>query len=309
MRTRRNTGFSVLALAAIAIPLMAIIGISIDTGIMYLIKGKLSAAVDAGALAGARALSRGDTGTAQETRAKAVADGYVKANFKAGYMMSRNLTIPVATIDTTVANQRSLSLTANVEAPVLFLGIVGASRTVVRAAATAVRRDVNVMLILDRSTSLQDSDSCGDLRLAANRFVGQFANLRDNVGLVTFGTSSYAEFPMANNFTTASPSVPTMIGNIVCNGGTASADGLSRGYWNLANLLPYQPLALNVIVFFTDGQPTAVSGNFTMKATGTDCALPLPRDIPGVWLGVLYLGTPVRRGLMNPSHCCPEHGF
>jgi von Willebrand factor type A domain len=119
------------------------------------------------------------------------------------------------------------------------------------------------MLVIDRSRSSEVSNSCDDLRAAAVGFVTKFAPGRDNLGLVTYGTSSFLEFPTGNNFATANPTLESRISSIVCTGGTASSDGLSRGYWNLAGL--NQPAALNVILFFTDGQPTAITHQVTRQ--------------------------------------------
>lgn len=298
MRTRRNTGFSVLAFAAIAIPLTAIVGLAIDTGMLYLIKSKLSAAVDAGALAGARALSRGLNDTQQKDRASEVAVGYVKANFAAGYMMSRNLNVPDPTIDSTVVNQRSVILTANVEAPTMFLKIVHAGRPVVQASATAVRVDVNVVMVLDRSGSLENSGSCDDMIAAARGFVAKFAPTRDFVGLVTFASSSFTEFPIAGNFATAATTLDTRISRIVCHGATSSADGLSRGYVDLAAIAPR---ALNVILFFTDGQPTATAADFP-KPVGTTCTQQQLAPTPaGSIRGVFTYGGTQVWGLLSSS--------
>src|SRR5687767_1416552 len=108
MKARKdNKGFAVLTLGAMLIPLTAMVGIAIDTGMLYLIKSKLSASVDAGALAGARSLSRGTNDSQQTSRAQEVAVAYVKANFTPGYMMSRNLHVPAPVVVISVTNQRS----------------------------------------------------------------------------------------------------------------------------------------------------------------------------------------------------------
>ena len=84
----------------------------------------------------------------------------------------------------------------------------------------------NIMLVMDRSRSMDVSGSCDDMRAAAIGFVTKFAPGRDNLGLVTFATSSFIAFPMENSFATANPTLETIIGRITCgNAGTSSADG------------------------------------------------------------------------------------
>ena len=297
MKKITERGFAVMLFAAMAIPVVAFVGLAIDASVLYVIKGKLSAAVDAGALAGARALSRGNDDATQRNRAQVVATSYVRANFRDGYLMSRNLTIPTPSVDSSITNQRSVSITASVQAPTFFMKILGRDSATVQASATAIRRDVNVMMVLDRSRSMEQSGSCDDLRAAAIGFVNKFAPGRDNLGLVTFATSSFIEFPMGDNFATANPSLQTIINRVVCDGGTSSADGLSRGYWELARL--NQPAALNAILFFTDGEPTAIHGSIPITAGGP-CPASARPNLDGVW--TVGGGTnPAVWGILNAS--------
>src|SRR5687768_5546364 len=104
-KKRSERGFALMLFAVMAIPLVALMSLAIDASVLYVIKGKLSASVDAGALAGARALSRGNDDDAQRNRAQDVGAAYVRANFPAGYLMSRNLTIIPPSVDVSVANQ------------------------------------------------------------------------------------------------------------------------------------------------------------------------------------------------------------
>ena len=57
-------------------------------------------------------------------------------------------------------------------------------------------------------------------------------------------------------------------GNIACSGSTSTAMGLWKGYQQLVAL--NQPNALNVILLFTDGQPTAVALNMPV-ANASPC--------------------------------------
>jgi hypothetical protein len=185
--------------------------------------------------------------------------------------------------------------------------IFGHDHVTVAASATAIRRDVNIMLVLDRSNSMDQSGSCDDLRAAAAGFVSRFAPGRDNVGLVTFATSSVIEFPMGNNFATANPTLEQRINSISCDTGfTSSADGLSLGYWELARL--NEPSSLNAIVFFTDGQPTALHASFPLVGNNPPPAAgvsPCPVAAPPagqqrVLAGVLSAYEGLMFGLMRP---------
>jgi Flp pilus assembly protein TadG len=268
-RGQGRRGFAAIMTALLIGALIPIVGLSVDMGVLYLVKTRLSMAVDSGALAGARALNRGNNDNEQIAAARATARNYVRFNFPANFLANTNLRVPDPSIDLSVANTRSVTVSATVTSPLYFLRVFGTNSREVSASATAVRLDVNVAVVLDRSSSLEMSGSCDAVKENAINFVNRFAEGRDNVGLVTFATSSRPDFPIASNFHTANPSVVNTIGNITCNGTTNSAQGLWQGYAQLAGL--NEPNALNVILFFTDGQPTAFTGDFAIKPTST-CA-------------------------------------
>jgi hypothetical protein len=92
--------------------------------------------------------------------------------------------------------------------------------------------------------------------------------------LITFASTTYVNFPTANNFKTATPNnVETMINSIVCQGSTSSAMALWQGYDQLVAL--NNAGALNVILFFTDGQPTGVAFKMPI-ANGSGCSARTP---------------------------------
>jgi len=267
----KERGISLIFTAVTLVFIVPMVGLAIDAGILYTVKGKLQMAVDAASLAAARALSRGNDDATQQTNAIATAEEYVLLNFPTGYF---NVSTPSfatgasgVSIDESVANQRSVSVTAFVTAPLYFLRWLGSTNTTVSATATAVRRDVNVAIVMDRSGSLSISGSCTPLKGAAVSFVNKFANGRDNVALVTFATSSMPDFPMADNFQTASPSVPTILSSVNCTGGTNTGQGLWEGYQQLVTL--NQPNALNVMLLFTDGYPNTFTATYPIKGSSS----------------------------------------
>jgi Flp pilus assembly protein TadG len=287
-------GVAVLYTALMMVIILPMMGLTFDTGIMFVIKAKLQGAVDGASLSGARALARGSDGPAQISSAQTTASAYVNLNYPASYFFSTNLVVDPTTVDLSTAFQRKVTVGASVTAPNLFMRFLGADATTVRASGTAVRRDVNIMMVVDRSGSLTASGSCAALKLAAIGFVNKFSNARDNLGLITFASSSWADFPLANNFITASPNVPTIIGNIVCAGSTSSARALWQAYSQLVTL--NQTGALNVILFFTDGQPTGVVVDMPIVAASPCSTHPTIRGLYST-----FSNSPQFFGLLNPS--------
>ena len=284
---RQRRGFVLILAAVMLVFIVPLIGLSVDAGILYAVKTKLSMACDAGALAGARALSRGLTDPTQQANAEAVAQEYIVMNFPNNYFGTPAPTPPTPTIDESVPNQRSVTVSASVNVPLYFLRWLNQNSQMVNATATAVRRDVNVAFVMDRSGSLALSGSCVPLQQAAISFVNNFANGRDNVGLVTFATSSRPDFPIANNFLSASPSVPTILNSLTCSGDTNTSQGLWQAYSQLVSL--NQPNALNVLLLFTDGYPTAVTATYPISP-GSSCLVHTPQT--AVMGAGFYAGAP-----------------
>src|ERR1035437_3040232 len=273
---RARRGFVLLTTSAmVLLVLIPAIGLAIDAGMMYLVRSVLSAASDAASLAGARALARGTDDSAQRANAEATAGTYFRANFPAGYFGATNLVVTnVAATDSTF--MRSITTTATVDLPFIFMRALGQDHVTLSTTAKATRRDVNVMIVMDRSGSLTVSGSCTPLKAAAVNFVDKFAQSRDNLGLITFATSSRVDVALTTAFKTP---VENTLNSVICSGATSSAQALWQSYQALAALA--QTGALNVIVFFTDGRPTAVTENFPYKANCTSHA---------VHLGVLTSG-------------------
>ena len=87
-------------------------------------------------------------------------------------------------------NYRTVTITATVQAPLYFLRILGQNTSAVAVTTQAARRDALVMLVLDRSSSMnyafQGSTACNIMKPDAIQFLNNFAPGRDMVGLVVF---------------------------------------------------------------------------------------------------------------------------
>lgn len=260
-------GVAIILATMTILMLGGLIGLAIDGGIAYFLKARLGQAMDAASLAGARTLARGVDVTTQAANAQAVAKNYFSANFPTNFW---GCTVPTPTVavweDTVNTHIRYVQVTGSVTTPLYFLRVLGVTTASLSSTATAQRRDVNVVIVLDRSGSM--SPGIAQLVTDANWFVNQFAAGRDKVGLVTFGGTYYLIKP-----TTAFSSVPTAISTLNSTnvyGTTNHAQPLWTAYKALAEI--NEPSSLNVIVFFTDGEPNTIYANWApYLKTPTTC--------------------------------------
>jgi Flp pilus assembly protein TadG len=237
------------------------VGLAVDVGILYLLKSRLSLAVDAACLAGARSLARGATLESQRGNAIGVAVKFFRVNFPDGYWGTTNLQYDVQVTEPELRLRR-VQMVATVDAPLYFLRLLGHETARLRVEAAAQRRDVNVMMVLDISGSMQTAGACGALRNSATAFVDLFANGRDRLGLLSFNGATRLNYRM-NLYFKDSPSIYEQISALTCAGWTNTSQALWEGYQQLEAL--NEPGALNVILFFTDGRPTALTADYPVK--------------------------------------------
>jgi Mg-chelatase subunit ChlD len=279
--------FGTLMIGLILIPAM---GLAIDVGLMYTVEAVMSAAADAAAVAGARDLARGSNSQTQLTNAQNTATAYFNANFPPGYLWSSNAQV-TSVASTSQTSMRTVTTTVSAQLPLIFLNMLHLGPQTIATSSTASRRDINVMFVMDRSGSLATSGACAPLISAAVGFVNKFAQGRDNVGLITFATSSNIDAAPSTSFL---PNVANLLNGVTCTGGTNSAQALWQGYDQLVAL--NQSGALNAILFFTDGFPTAVTESFPVRSQcggGTNKT------------GVLTFGGSSLWGLFNPAAQTP----
>jgi hypothetical protein len=120
------------------------------------------------------------------------------------------------------------------------------------------------------------------MKASAQTFVNYFADGRDRLGLVTFTAAATSDFPFppaatpvpVTDFQSRTPhNLNYYISQLVCGSNTNSAAALNMAYKEIQNLgasAKSSNGALNVIVFFTDGQPNGITAVFPPKgATDT----------------------------------------
>ena len=192
--------------------------------------------MDAGVLAGARTLRSGQAeanGVSGATGASV--DVFFGVNEEGESTVSMNALRPMQTS---------------------FLRALGVTSLDVGSDATAAVPPVDLVLVLDQSGSLAANNAFDDLQDASKEFVEHFDDELDQLGLVSFQLRSTDRFTIAHDFTN---SIKSEINLMSSAGDTNAGEGLR------AALLQMQSPAVRersakVVVFFTDGRPTAFRG-------------------------------------------------
>jgi Flp pilus assembly protein TadG len=262
----RERGVSVLLFTWVSVlVLIPVIGLSIDGSIGFWVKARLSTALDAAALAAGRS----PTETAQT-----VVNQYMAADFPAGWLGTSFSAVPTATITSPTSGTRVVTVTASVTVPLYFMSIFGKKTSTISGLSQSSRRNTNVVMVLDRSSSMwaigpDGAVICNTMIAAAATFVNYFVNGQDQLALVSFHTWANVDYPFNTNFQTSNPNLTTVLSDLVCGANTSSASALDLAYTQIKNLgsAAYASNgALNVIVFFTDGNPNGIVGVYRPKA-------------------------------------------
>ena len=274
-RRLAQKGVSLIVGTASMILLIPSAGLAVDAALLYYTKARLQGAVDGAALGAARSLSLGATTAAQAANAKQNAVNWFYSNFPTTLWGTSNTqmdqTMVTVADDPNNPHLQNVTVTANTTVPTIFMRWFNMSSTVVAALGTASRRDTVIMMVLDRSGSM--GATCSDLIGAAKLFTGQFAAGRDAIGLVTFSDGAYVASSPTTNFQSVlgydngSTSGSGAIDNIVCMGGTGTANAISLGYNELYKM--NEPGAFNVLFMETDGLPNTLTMNFWDSTTNT----------------------------------------
>ena len=216
-RKRSQSGVAIvvfsLLVTTVIIPMVAL---AIDGGILYLLHAKVSQACDAAALAGGRDLNNGNTTAAQTTSAEATMTAFFNANFPSGTWNTLPNPTVVFSVQTTGLHTRTTTIDATVIAPLYFMRILGINYATLTGHGQASRKDVNMIVVLDRSSSMATAGVCGQMVAQARSFVAQFTNGRDQIGLITFMAGSNLDYAPTVNFKTSTPSLDATLSRLQC---------------------------------------------------------------------------------------------
>ena len=264
---RRQRGAILILVGLTLIVLIGAVGLAVDSGRAYGVKARLNAAVDAAAIAAARALSEGATDADRLSRARETGERFFAMNYPQGFMSSTPST-PSINAQRLENGRWVVDVSATAEMPTTFMRVLGRTEYDVGASGQAIRRDLDVMLVMDTSGSLGSPSSVFPTlqNAAINSFVSKFVDGAggDRVGLVTFASGSVIDVPINKNATRGfnRTQMVNAINVLRAEGATASADGLAKGVAELNAIPAAVRSSLRVILLFSDGAPNMVNGRF-----------------------------------------------
>jgi Flp pilus assembly protein TadG len=240
-------GAILLLVAGGMVFLLAMTGLALDSGRAYVYRARLSRAVDAAALTGARTIRLGRTVAEQQAtavaKANGIADGVNRVDLEVDFGSTAN-------------GEKTVSLTARRPVRTFFMQLVGKRELQVASTATAVAPPLDIVLVIDQSGSLEINGAWDELQAASKDFVGFFEDDFDQMGLVSFSTRAADRFQLGHGFRTE---IRQDINNMRSAGWTNTADGLNRAFTQITGPA-IRDRAAKVVVFFTDGRPTAFRG-------------------------------------------------
>jgi len=265
---RKSRGFILLTHAVMIFFTIAMIGLAVDAGTMYVIKGRLSSAVDAAALAAGRSVNLASTVAAASAAATTTATQFFNANFPNGYLGTgtMNLSTPTFTQETDGNGNPNgildIAVNASVPAPTYFMQIFGIKTVNVSGSGTATRRGTVMILVLDTSVSMNAGSptACSQMVTAAQQFITNFSPY-DTIGVVQFGYTASILYAPSTNF--GNGTLNTLLGGLTCNDNTNTTSALWLAYEQIKSV--GLPLAYNSVVLFTDGSPNGVSAQFPVR--------------------------------------------
>ena len=263
-----------------SVVLIGSVGLALDSALGYLVKAKLNAAVDAASLAAARGVSAGDSRDAQEANARLAARKFFNINYPDRFLLSTPTLDPVGVhFD---GGTVTIDVAASASLPVSLMGVLGFKTLTVSARAQTVRKDLDMVLVMDTSGSL--SPNATAVKAAGSAFLDKFNASVDRVGLLHFASGAQVDLPIRTverGFDRLAAS--NAIARYRFDGGTNSAEGMWHARNQLGRIDASRRSSLRVIVFFSDGSPAAFSSHFFPADSGncrTAGSIATPTDLP-----------------------------
>jgi len=257
----KQQGIFAMVTALTIMSLFAFTALGVEAGRWYIVRAELSKAVDAAALVGAKNISN-DYLVTEDLMAEVG-----QANFSPGFLGTEGQAQITGTVQldgkvlveasTNVLNTvtRVLETQAGVD-PGTY------EKTLVTSFGMAQQRDVEIMMVLDRSGSM--SGSMGALKDAATSFVDFFnlSNSNDRFGLISYATGVTVDYPMSENYSEEMvDEIRDAIDALDAEDYTNTEDAIDQadgpqGFIDQTGLSGDEKIQ-QFLIFFSDGNPTA----------------------------------------------------
>jgi len=261
-RIRDNRGAFAVIFALVLLVLLGFTALGIEAGRWYLVRAELAKAVDAAALVAAKNISN------PHVDPVVIAREFGEENFRAGYLDTPGSgTDPVpgqVQFSAQMLEENRVSVRGDVNATAHLARLFGVNTIPVSAIGVAQRREVEIMMILDRSGSMA-GQKMTDLKRAANSFLDFFVETQaeDRVGMISFATTVTLDRPLGSDFV---DEMRSAINAMTAVGATNTEDAFDRaggaGSFTDQSGLPGDRRVQQFAVFFSDGMPTALRERF-----------------------------------------------
>ena len=262
-------GAVLLIFALLLIVLVGFVALGMEVGRWYLVRAELSKGVDAAALAGAKNISN------PYVTVNTLVQEIGRENFPPGYVETLASGAGSISFGSQVIDSKNIRVTGNVSAQAILTRLFGIDQIAVQAAGVGQKNEVEIMMVLDRSGSM-DGTPIRDLKRAAISFLDFFEETqdRDKMGLISFATGVTVNQPLTTNYVT---SMTSRINAMTATGATNAEDALDQadgpqGFTDQTGV-PGDRRVQQYLIFFTDGHPTAFRGTFRRNGTVYDAVV------------------------------------
>lgn len=253
-----DRGAFAVIFALVLLVLLGFTALGIEAGRWYLVRAELAKGVDAGALVAAKNISNPFVDPV------AIAREFGEENFRAGYIDTPGSGTGQVQFSAQMLAENRVSVRGDVNATAHLARLFGVSTIPVSVTGVAQRRDVEIMMILDRSGSMAGTKMT-DLKRAANSFLDFFVETQaeDRVGLISFATTVTLDRSLGSDFVDPMRSA---INAMTAVGATNTEDAFDRAggadSFTDQSGLPGDRRVQQFAVFFSDGMPTALRERF-----------------------------------------------
>jgi Flp pilus assembly protein TadG len=251
-------GAFMIIFALVLLVILGFAALGVEAGRWYLVRAELAKGVDAAALAAAKNISN------PYVSPVTLAQEFGAENFKDGYLGTPGSGTGEVQFNAEMVQSDKVRVTGHVYATAILAKVFGIDTVPISAASMAQRKDVEIMMILDRSGSMA-GQKIDDLKKAANGFLNFFEDTqdRDKVGLISFAYHASVDRALGPDFVgpmRVSINAMNAIGATNMEDAIDQADG-PKGLQDQTGV-PGDKRVEQFVVFFSDGQPTAMRGKF-----------------------------------------------